>query len=143
MLDVSDLSILRRCWPQYTDVATTHPVAVCGVEIGRASPIVIAGPCAVQSYDQTLKIARAVKAAGGQLLRGGAYKPRTSPHSFQGLGKDGLDILIEARRLTGLGIVTEVLDPRLVESVAEVADMIQIGSRSTQSRPSCRRFWIK
>ena len=131
----SDLSILRRCWPEYDEVSTTHRVTVHGVEIGGAASVVIAGPCAVESYDQTLNVARAVRAAGGQLLRGGAYKPRTSPHSFQGLGTEGLEILAEVRRLTGLGIVTEVLDPRLVERVAEQADMLQIGSRSMQNFP--------
>jgi 3-deoxy-7-phosphoheptulonate synthase len=105
------------------------------VEIGGASRIVIAGPCAVESFDQTLKVAQAVKAAGANLLRGGAFKPRTSPHSFQGLGAEGLEILREVRRQTDLGIVTEVMDPRLVEQVAETADMLQIGSRSMQNFP--------
>lgn len=130
-----DLSILRRCWPEYADCATTHRVTVRGVEMGGPSPVIIAGPCAVESYEQTLNTALAVKAAGGKLLRGGAYKPRTSPHSFQGLGVKGLEILAEVRRLTGLGIVTEVLDPRLVEQVAGYADMLQIGSRSMQNFP--------
>jgi 3-deoxy-7-phosphoheptulonate synthase len=105
------------------------------VEIGGARRVVIAGPCAVESLEQTLAVARSVRDAGGHLLRGGAYKPRTNPHSFQGLGLEGLEILGEARRLTGLGIVTEVLDPRLVEKVAAYADMLQIGSRSMQNFP--------
>jgi len=130
-----DLGVLRRCWSEYADVATTHRVVVRGVELGGVSPVVIAGPCTVESFEQTLAVARAVKAAGGRLMRGGAYKPRTNPHSFQGLGEKGLEILEEVRRLTGLGIVTEVMDPRLVERVAETADMLQIGSRSMQNYP--------
>jgi 3-deoxy-7-phosphoheptulonate synthase len=96
---------------------------------------VIAGPCAVESLEQTLAVAHAVKAAGAEMLRGGAFKPRTSPHDFQGLGVEGLKILREARRQTGLPIVTEVMDPRLVETVAEYADMLQIGSRNMQNYP--------
>jgi len=91
---------------------------------------VIAGPCAIESREQLLDTAGAVAAAGGTMLRGGAYKPRTSPYSFQGLGEQGLALLEEARAQTGLPVVTEVLDPRDVELVAEVADMIQIGSRN-------------
>jgi 3-deoxy-7-phosphoheptulonate synthase len=130
-----DLSILRRCWPEYADATTTHEVTVAGVAIGGPHAVVIAGPCAVESFGQTLKIARAVRQAGGRLMRGGAYKPRTNPHSFQGLGAEGLEILAEVRRLTGVGIVTEVMDPRLVGEVAAVADMLQIGSRSMQNFP--------
>lgn len=130
-----DLSVLRRCWPEYRDGDETKTVEVHGVTVGGPRRIVIGGPCAVESSEQTLAVARAVKDAGGDLLRGGAFKPRTNPHDFQGLGVEGLEILDEARRRTGLGIVTEVLDPRLVERVAEVADMIQIGSRSMQNFP--------
>jgi 3-deoxy-7-phosphoheptulonate synthase len=82
-----------------------------------------------------MNIARDVREAGGRLLRGGAFKPRSNPNSFQGLGREGLEILAEARQATGLGIVTEVLDPRLVEEVASYADMLQIGSRSMQNFP--------
>jgi 3-deoxy-7-phosphoheptulonate synthase len=130
-----DLSVLRRCWPEYSDPSTTHQVAVNGVKIGGPSAVVIAGPCSVESYEQTLGIARVVRDAGGQALRGGAFKPRTNPHSFLGLGLRGLEVLAEVRRETGLGIVTEVMDPRLVEKVAEDADMLQIGSRSMQNYP--------
>ncbi|MGD8375156.1 MAG: 3-deoxy-7-phosphoheptulonate synthase [Acidobacteriota bacterium] len=132
------LSILRRSWPEYASVGTTHRVQVGKVTFGGGKPVIIAGPCAVESYEQTLRIARAVRDAGGTLLRGGAYKPRTSPHSFQGLGREGLEILAAAREETGLGIVTEVLDPRLVEEVAGYADMLQIGSRSAQNFPLLR-----
>ena len=130
-----DLSILRRCWPAYADARSTHEVTVRGVPIGGAEVQVIAGPCAVESLDQTLAVAEAVRAAGGRLLRGGAYKPRTNPHSFQGLGREGLTILAEVRRRTGLAVVTEVLDPRRVEEVAAHADMLQIGLRSMQNFP--------
>ena len=130
-----ELGILRRCWPEYESLDTTHRVTAAGVTFGGPDPVIIAGPCAVESLDQTLRIARAVHAAGAQLLRGGAYKPRTNPHSFQGLGREGLEILAAVREETGLGIVTEVLDPRLVEQVAEFADVLQIGSRSAQNFP--------
>lgn len=133
--ELPDLGILRRSWPEYADPASTHQVAVNGVTFGGAKRIVVAGPCAVESYEQTLNIARAVKAAGGDLLRGGAFKPRTNPHSFQGLGREGLEILAAVRDETGLAVVTEVLDPRLVETVASFADMLQIGSRSMQNFP--------
>jgi len=130
-----DLGVLRSRWTEYRDTRTTQRVEVHGVEFGGPRRVVIAGPCAVESLDQTLSVARAVREAGGQLLRGGAYKPRTNPHSFQGLGIEGLEILAEVRRQTGLGIVTEVMDPRLVEQVGSYADMLQIGSRSMQNFP--------
>jgi 3-deoxy-7-phosphoheptulonate synthase len=90
----------------------------------------IAGPCTVESHEQTLATARSVAAAGASMLRGGAYKPRTSPHSFQGLGRDGLRVLAAAREETGLPIVTELTDVREIEPVVEVADVIQIGARN-------------
>ncbi len=93
----------------------------------------IAGPCTVESREQTLTTARTVAAAGAAMLRGGAYKPRTSPHSFQGLGRDGLKILAEARELTGLPVVTELTDVREIDAVLEVADVIQIGARNMQN----------
>jgi 3-deoxy-7-phosphoheptulonate synthase len=93
----------------------------------------IAGPCAVESREQTLKVAHAVAAAGASMLRGGAFKPRTSPFSFRGLGVDGLEILAEAREQTGLPVVTELLDLRDAEDVAACADMIQIGARNMQN----------
>ena len=90
---LSELTIARSNWLGYRDPATTREVVVAGVPIGGVHPVVIAGPCAVESYEQTLSAARAVAAAGGRLLRGGAFKPRTSPYSFQGLGSEGLEIL--------------------------------------------------
>ena len=107
-------------------------VNVCGVEIGRDF-VVIAGPCSVESEAQILDTARAVKAAGANMLRGGAFKPRTSPYAFQGLGIRGLKILEKAKKETGLPIVTEVVDPRDVSWVAEFADVLQIGTRNMQN----------
>src|ERR687887_541618 len=92
----------------------------------------IAGPCTVESREQTLTSARTVAAAGVTMLRGGAFKPRTSPYTFQGLGVEALEILAEAREETGLPLVTELMDPRHVEEVLEVADVIQIGARNMQ-----------
>ena len=113
----------------------THIVNVGSVAFGADRPVVIAGPCYVESHAQTLELARAVKACGGEMLRGGAFKPRTSPHDFQGLGLEGLKILREVGRETGLPVVTEVMDTRLVEQVGENADMLQIGSRNMQNYP--------
>jgi len=107
-------------------------VNVCGVEIG-CDFVVIAGPCSVESETQILDTARAVKAAGANMLRGGAFKPRTSPYAFQGLGIQGLKILEKAKKETGLPIVTEVVDPRDVSWVAEFADVLQIGTRNMQN----------
>ena len=95
--------------------------------------VVIAGPCSVESEEQTLKTAREVKAAGANMLRGGAFKPRTSPYDFQGLGLQGLKILEKAKQETGLPIVTEVTDPRDVSWVSEYADVLQIGTRNMQN----------
>jgi 3-deoxy-7-phosphoheptulonate synthase len=107
-------------------------VNVNGIEVGRDF-VVIAGPCSVESEAQILDTARAVKAAGADMLRGGAFKPRTSPYAFQGLGIEGLKILEKAKRETGLPIVTEVVDPRDVSWVAEFADVLQIGTRNMQN----------
>ena len=111
-----------------------HPsssvVEVGGVPIGPDTFTLIAGPCAVETPEQTLAAARMAQAAGATLLRGGAYKPRTSPYAFQGLGEKGLEILAEVRVQTGMPIVTEVVDPRDVELVARTADMLQVGTRN-------------
>lgn len=127
--------LISRRVQNSADTSETRVVQVGPVRFGDARPVVIAGPCAVESREQTLAVARAVKAAGAEMLRGGAFKPRTSPHDFQGLGVEGLKILRAASRETGLPIVTEVMDPRLVETVAEYADMLQIGSRNMQNYP--------
>ena len=108
-------------------------VEVAGRPIGGGHFALIAGPCAVESREQTFASARACKAAGANFLRGGAYKPRTSPYAFSGLGKAGLEILAEAREETGMPIVTELMDARQLEDVLEVADMIQLGARNMQN----------
>lgn len=105
-------------------------VNVSGVKVGGKEVIVMAGPCSVEGEEQMLSIAASVKSAGVRLLRGGAYKPRTSPYTFQGLGVDGLKILAKAREKTGLRIVTEVMESADVDIVAEYADLIQIGARN-------------
>ena len=107
-------------------------IKVGDVVIGEGF-VVIAGPCGVESEEQTLKTADAVKAGGGMMLRAGAFKPRTSPYDFQGLGLEGLKILEKARRNTGLPVVTEVVDPRDVSWVCEFADILQIGARNMQN----------
>jgi 3-deoxy-7-phosphoheptulonate synthase len=108
-------------------------IQVRGRRVGGDHFALIAGPCTVEPREQTLETARAVHAAGASMLRGGAFTPRTSPYSFRGLGADALAILDEAREETGLPIVTELLDPRHMEVVAEVADVIQIGARNMQN----------
>jgi len=110
-------------------------VEVGDVSIGGDSVGVAAGPCSVEDYERLLRLARGVQSCGVSILRGGAYKPRTSPYSFQGLGVVGLEMLAAVRAETGISIVTEVLDPRDVERVAEVADWIQIGTRSATNFP--------
>ena len=109
-------------------------VKIGDVHIGTGF-VVIAGPCSVESEEQMLRTAKKVKEAGADLLRGGAFKPRTSPYSFQGLGLKGLQILEKAKKHTGLPIVTEVLDPRDVSWVCEFADVLQIGTRNMQNFP--------
>jgi 3-deoxy-7-phosphoheptulonate synthase len=111
----------------------TSTVSVGGVPIGPDTFTLIAGPCAVETPEQTTAAAHMAKAAGAALLRGGAFKPRTSPYAFQGLGETGLRILAEARAETGLPIVTEVVDAQDVPLVAEFADMLQIGTRNMQN----------
>jgi len=104
-----------------------------GTKAGGPRIAVIAGPCSVESREQLLETAHAVKAAGATALRGGAFKPRTSPYSFQGLGEEGLELLAEAREATGLPIVTEALSPEQVPIVARYADVIQVGTRNMQN----------
>jgi len=108
-------------------------VMIGDVPVGGRRLAVVAGPCAVESLEQTLIVATAVKAAGAHLLRGGAFKPRTSPYSFQGLGEEGLRILAEARDRTGLPVVTEAVDVEGMELVEEYADAVQIGARNMQN----------
>ena len=108
-------------------------VNVDGVLVGGRRVVVMAGPCAVEGREGLLETARSVKAAGGHILRGGAYKPRTSPYTFQGLGEEGLKYLAEAKRETGLPIVTELMDTREASVVYEYADLVQIGARNMQN----------
>jgi 3-deoxy-7-phosphoheptulonate synthase len=110
-------------------------VDVNGVKIGGDRVIIMAGPCSVESREQVLEAAIVVKEGGAQILRGGAFKPRTLPYSFQGLGEEGLQLLAEARKATGLPIVTEVMDADKVELVASYADILQIGTRNMQNFP--------
>lgn len=110
---------------------TVFPVG--GVSIGDGSLLVIAGPCSVEDRTQLLETAQAVHEAGAHLLRGGAYKPRTSPYSFQGMGEAGLELLAEARELTGMPIVTEVMAPEMVPIVSRYADVLQVGARNMQN----------
>jgi len=120
--------IARRAREQETTL-----VSVGDIVIGGPQVVVIAGPCAIESYDQLLSTAQEVKRLGAAILRGGAYKPRTSPYAFRGHGQSGLEILAEVKRQTGLPVVTEVMDVRDLERIVEVADMLQIGSRNMQN----------
>lgn len=113
----------------------TTIVDVNGVEIGGLEVVIIAGPCAVENEEQLFETARSVNISGAKILRGGAFKPRTSPYSFQGLGEEGLKLLSQINKETGLPVVTEAMDTRQVELVANYADMIQIGSRNMQNYP--------
>ncbi len=110
-----------------------------GVTIGGKTIVVMAGPCSVESREQVLEVAAKVKAAGATVLRGGAFKPRTSPYAFQGLEEEGLKLLDEARRETGLPVITEVMEPDKVDVVAEHADILQIGARNVQNFSLLRR----
>ncbi|MGO9640260.1 MAG: 3-deoxy-7-phosphoheptulonate synthase [Candidatus Acidiferrales bacterium] len=122
----------------------THPettvVIAGGVAIGAGNLVVIAGPCSVESRQQIRETARRVRAAGADMLRGGAYKPRTSPYEFQGLGPKALEWLAEAREESGLPVVTEVLSPEDVDRVSDCADLIQVGARNMQNYALLRRL---
>jgi 3-deoxy-7-phosphoheptulonate synthase len=113
--------------------ANPSVIKVRDVEIGGDRVVVIAGPCTVESEEQVMELALLAKQAGATMLRGGAFKPRTSPYAFQGMGKDGLRLLAAAREATGLPVVTEVLKPEDVDLVAETADLIQVGARNMQN----------
>ena len=114
-----------------------HPAAtvvdIRGIKIGDGTPVVMAGPCAVESREQLLETARLIKEGGAQFIRGGAYKPRTSPYAFQGLEEEGLKYLAEAREKTGLAVVTEVTVVEAVDTVAAYADLLQVGARNMQN----------
>lgn len=131
------LEVIKVSHPYKLVSREFHPedtvVSIGGVPVGGGRLAIIAGPCAVESLEQTVTIAREVKARGAHLLRGGAYKPRTSPYAFQGLGEEGLKILAAAREETGLPIVTEALDTSSIDIVAKYADCLQIGARNMQN----------
>ena len=110
-----------------------------GTRFGAGEVVVIAGPCSVESEAQLLELAPRLRAAGATVLRGGAFKPRSSPYSFQGLGERGLELLSRARELSGMAVVTEALEPQTVELVAAHADIIQVGSRNMQNYPLLKR----
>jgi 3-deoxy-7-phosphoheptulonate synthase len=114
-----------------------HPentvVSVGGVQIGGRGVVVIAGPCAIESREMVLDVARAVRGAGAHVLRGGAFKPRTSPYAFQGLGEEGLRFLAEAGQATGMPVVTELMDPREASLVLKYVDVVQVGARNMQN----------
>lgn len=114
-----------------------HPedsvIDVAGVKIGGNHLAMIAGPCSVESEEQVIEIAKAAKAAGANLLRGGAFKPRTSPYAFQGMGSEGLDILVAAKKATGLPIVSELMSAEYIEEFNEKVDLVQIGARNMQN----------
>ncbi|HYP25616.1 MAG TPA: 3-deoxy-7-phosphoheptulonate synthase [Blastocatellia bacterium] len=155
---ISDVGLVsgecEKANPQASASSVAHPfklagrqagkgctiVDVGGVKIGAAEPIIIAGPCAVESPDQLFTTARAVKLAGARMLRGGAFKPRTSPYDFQGLGLEALKLLGQAREETGLPVVTEVMAAESVDLVAEYADMLQVGARNMQNFDLLRRL---
>jgi 3-deoxy-7-phosphoheptulonate synthase len=123
------IKVNRKSKPDATEVD------VDGVRFGTSEVVIIAGPCAVESREQLLETAKTVKKGGGRVLRGGAFKPRSSPYNFQGLGEEGLKMLLEASKATGLPVVTEVMDTRHVELVASYASMLQVGSRNMQNFP--------
>lgn len=119
-----------------------HPdntiVQVGQVQIGAGKPVIMAGPCSVESKESIISIAHQVKAAGGQILRGGAFKPRSSPYSFQGLGEEGLKYMAMAREETGLPIISEVMEPETVDLLVSYVDVLQIGARNMQNYPLLR-----
>ncbi len=136
--------VSRQTRPQGTVVVVggekTDGIQVGGVKIGGPEVVVIAGPCSVESREQLLETAQGVKRAGATMLRGGAYKPRTSPYDFQGLGIEALKILREARELTGLPVVTEVMSTEDLDLICEYADMLQVGARNMQNFALLRRL---
>jgi len=150
----SEIEALRAAPGVQEVIQITHPfklvsrqlrqrctiVDVGGIKIGGPDLVVIAGPCSVESEEQLMDTARAVKAAGAQMLRGGAYKPRTSPYDFQGLGVEALRLLHDASEETGLPIVTEVMSEADVEIVAQYADMLQVGARNMQNFSLLRKL---
>lgn len=122
------------------DARGTSTIRVRDIAIGGGAPVIIAGPCSVEGRDAQLEVAHRVKEAGAVMLRGGAFKPRTSPYAFQGLGELGLQHLADAREETGLPVVTEVMEPGQVELVADYADVLQVGSRNMANFPLLKKL---
>ncbi len=137
------ISAIHRQHKPYVLASLEHRqrsvVTVGDVRIGGDQPVVMAGPCSIEGRESLLRTAHAVRAAGADILRGGAFKPRTSPYSFQGLGEEGLRYLAEAREQTGMPVITEVMEPEQVDLVAEYADIIQIGTRNMSNYPLLKR----
>jgi 3-deoxy-7-phosphoheptulonate synthase len=134
----SDQELMECFVPMKADKKTKPEpiqVKVNGINIGGSEVIIIAGPCAVENMEQLVETAVSVKRSSAKILRGGAFKPRSSPYSFQGLGEEGLKMLHEISIKTGLPVVTEVMDPRQIEIVCRYADMLQVGSRNMQNYP--------
>ncbi|HEV2527279.1 MAG TPA: 3-deoxy-7-phosphoheptulonate synthase [Thermomicrobiales bacterium] len=143
VLAVPGIRTVERSHKPYPLASAEHRaqtvVTVGDVEIGGGRPVVMAGPCSIEGRDSLLRAAHAVRAAGADILRGGAFKPRTSPYSFQGLGEEGLRYLAEAREQTGMPVITEVMEPEQVDLVCEYADILQIGTRNMSNFPLLRR----
>lgn len=143
VLDLPGVAAVHLTHKPYMMASREHRassvVRVGDVVIGGDRPVLMAGPCVVEGRAELLEVARAVRAAGADILRGGAFKPRTSPYAFQGLGVEGLRLLAEAREATGMPVVTEVMEPDQVEIVAQYADMLQVGSRNMANFPLLRR----
>lgn len=135
MPGVSRVELISDLWKLASRAYHPQPsvVRVGDVAVGADEVVVVAGPCSVESEAQTIELAHQIKAAGAKMLRGGAFKPRTSPYSFQGLGEEGLKILAKAREETGLPVVTEVMDTHEVDLVCRYADVLQIGTRNMQN----------
>jgi 3-deoxy-7-phosphoheptulonate synthase len=134
----SDQELIECFVPMKADIKIKPEpirVKVNGIEIGGREVIIIAGPCAVESMEQLAETAASVRKSGAKILRGGAFKPRSSPYSFQGLGEEGLKMLRDISLETGLPVVTEVMDTRQIETVCRYADMLQVGSRNMQNYP--------
>ena len=132
---VDDVTRIQAAYKRASKAFQAEPtvIDVCGVKIGGGNFTVIAGPCSVENHDQIVEVAKAVKDSGAKILRGGAFKPRTSPYAFQGLEAEGLDLLLEAKTETGLPIITEIMSEDMIERFVREVDIIQVGARNMQN----------
>lgn len=132
---VDDVTRIQAPYKRASKAFQAEPtvIDVCGVKIGGGNFTVIAGPCSVENHDQIVEVAKAVKDSGAKILRGGAFKPRTSPYAFQGLEAEGLDLLLEAKTETGLPIITEIMSEDMIERFVREVDIIQVGARNMQN----------